>query len=320
MPKPLEEGMTWEEIYEHIHIKIGHKLKVTEQTTFKKWFMEREGIGYLFDPILILRCFRIWQDLQRDLDHFIVCSGREGYGKTTLSFAVAAWVTPKGFSLDNVCYGAKRYLDILSKKVEEYVSNKEKTIVNETIVLDEGTELLSRESLNLTNRALAKTFFVQRALKFLVIINIPNFHMLDTIIRNHRVRTLFEITNRGKYKAITGKGIKIVAKEGQNNKEVKGIRLPDGCWWQGYFRKDFPKTINREEYEGHKILAIKDMLDTMKDDVVERKMYSVVKACKEIGCNRMTLINMIKKGEVEGKQVGSKWYLTRKAYDKLITV
>ena len=66
-----------------------------------------------------------------------------------------------------------------------------------SIVLDEGTELLSRETQKQTNMAFLKTFFVQRVLGYLVITDIPNFFMLDNVIRLHRVRTLITITDRG---------------------------------------------------------------------------------------------------------------------------
>ncbi len=317
MPNRLDYGKTWAEVCDIVFDRIGHKLSKKDRPIFKNWFMKREKLGYLFDYVLILRCFRIWQEIERNLDHFIVISGREGYGKTTLSFAISAWVNPDGFSMDNVCYGAKAYLDILSKKAAKY---KYGSVNSESIVLDEGTELLSRESLNVTNRSLTKTFFVQRTLKFLVIVNIPNFHMLDITIRNHRVRTLIEITRRGRYKCISGKGIKIIAKEGQYTKQVDGIKIPTGTWWEGDFAKDFPPMIDRLEYENHKIESIKEMLETLKDDVVEKKMIAVTKLAREIDCKPETIVKMVKRQEVEGKMIGGKWYLTRAAYDKLTTV
>ncbi|KKK74962.1 hypothetical protein LCGC14_2878490, partial [marine sediment metagenome] len=174
--------------------------------------------------------------------------------------------------------------------------------------------------LNVTNRSLIKTFFVQRALNFLVITNIPNFHMLDSVIRLHRCRTLIEVISRGRYKCITGRGIGIVAKEGQQFKEVTGVKLPEGLWWHGQFSIDFPAVINRQEYENHKLLSIKTMLSEMKDDVLERRMVSAGKVAKEIGSTSDTIIKLIKKQEIEGKQIGNKWYITRKAHDKLMTV
>lgn len=315
MPTSYNETKTWEEIYEIVYKQIGCKLNKVDKPIFKKWFMEREQVGYLFHAPLILRCFRIWQELKNNLDHFIVISGREGWGKSTLSFGIASWVHPN-FDLDYVCYGAKSYLDLLSKQAALKIED----IESRSIVLDEGTELLSKESLNLLNRALTKTFFVQRALKFLVIVNIPNFHMLDTTIRYHRVRTLIEMIAKGSYKAITGKGIKIIAKEGMAIKEITTVRIPMGTFWRGSFSKRFPKSIDYNEYLKRKHDSIKYLLEELKDDIVSKKMIAANKVCKEIGVTAQTITRMIKLGKVEGKQIGGKWFLTRQAYDKLITV
>jgi len=315
MPRILDQEMNWEELCEYTIKQLGNGLKPKETIMFRKWFIEREVVGKLFDPILTLRCFRIWKELNDNLDHFVVICGREGFGKTTLSFQIAAWVNPN-FDLTNVCYGAKHYLDILSKKANSF----HQELNSETVVLDEGTELLSRETLNATNRVLTKTFFVQRSLKFLVIVNIPNFFMLDGVIRNHRVRTLIEVIGRGKYKCITGKGINIVADKGMRTKDIGCVRIPNGSFWHGSFRVNFPKKIDRKEYEKYKLQSIKDLIEEMKDDVVSKKLLSTAKVAKQIDLSSGTMISMIKRGELEGKQVASKWYLTRKGYDKVMQV
>lgn len=321
MRKKLEEQYTWVELFNHIFPKIKRKLKPSEHTQFKKWFMKRECVGYFFDPVMILRCFRIWQDLQKDLDHFVVISGREGFGKTTFSFQIASWVNPN-FNLDNVAYGVKRYLDIMHRKQKEIkkgMLNITK-IPTESIVLDEGTELLSRESLNLSNRILTKSFFVQRALKFLVITNVPNFFMIDVVMRLHRVRTLIDVIGRGKYKAITGKGIRLVAEYGMKTKSISSARIPDGSFWHGSFNKSFPKSIDKKEYDCYKLESIGELLESMKDDSVKQKMISTVRVAKELGCKPETVKNMIRRGEVEGKLIGGRHYLTRRSYDKLMTL
>ncbi|MFC1704716.1 hypothetical protein ACFLZ6_00120 [Nanoarchaeota archaeon] len=191
---------------------------------------------------------------------------------------------------------------------------------SQSIVMDEGTELLSREAFNVTNRILTKSFFIQRALKCFVIICVPNFHMLDSVVRHHRVRTLLEVIDRGKYKAITGEGIKKIAKEGAATKDVSRISLRNGQFWHGYFAKEFPRTLNRFDYEKKKMFDIQQTIEQMKDDAIQRKMIAACKAAKEIGCKSDTVIKQIKNKQLEGKMIGNKWYLTRQAYDKLLSV
>ena len=160
MVKPLDQQFNnWSELCDYVFSKIGNKLGKKDQGTFKKWFMARERVGWLIDIGMVLRCYFIWKELMKGLDHFIVISGREGCGKTTLSFGISAWVTPNGFDLENVCYGAKQYLDILGKKSEYVALHPEYNVKAESVVLDEGTELLSRESLNIMFATVFVYFF-----------------------------------------------------------------------------------------------------------------------------------------------------------------
>lgn len=303
--------MTWEEIYELTYSKLKENIKKEEITSFKNWFMEREKLGYCFDYFLVYRCFKIWKELKNNLDHFVVISGREGLGKSTLAIQMMSWIYPE-LTLDNVTYNAEGFIDLLSKKAE---TEGEKEITG--IILDEGTELLSRESFNLTNRTLTKSFFIQRALKFCVIICIPNFHMLDSVVKNHRVRTLIEVIARGKYKAITGEGIKLVAKYGKDNKEVNGIKIPNGKFWNGYFNKDFPNTLKYEEYEKHKLSQIKEALSKMKGETIRQKLIPTSKVAKELGVAVDVVTRMIQSGKVRGLMIGNRRYIRYEDYENL---
>ncbi len=57
----------------------------------------------------------------------------------------------------------------------------------------------------------------------------------------------------------------------------------------------------------------------MKDDVVQKKMIAAHKVAKEIGSTTDMIVGLIKKEEIDGKQIASKWYVTRRAYDKLLS-
>lgn len=317
----LEEQMSWEELAEYTTNRLRPKLKPKEVPQFKKWFMEREKVGYRFDPVLILRCFRIWQDLKQGLDHFAVLSGREGAGKTTLSFQIGAWVNPN-FKLDNVTYGAESYINTLDRKLKQYHAYRNGEVDDEpeteTLILDEGTELLSRESLNKSNRILAKSFFVQRVLKFFVIVNIPNFHMLDSVVRMHRVRTLIEVKQRGKYRAHVGAAIKIISEKGAKKKDVLSVRIPSGTFWDGDFRKDFPQMIDSLEYEKHKLKGIDNMITTLKGEGVTAKFIPASQVARELNISQEAARNNVKKGLWSGKQIGARFYVRKDAYNDLI--
>jgi len=314
MGASLEQSMTWSELCDHTINKLkGHFKTEKDIRQFKDWFMLREKVGYRFDAVLIFRAYNIWKDLHNNLDHFAVICGREGFGKTTLSVQLASWVDPD-FSCDSIVYGSSAYVKVLQSKMEKY--NRGEEIKPESLVLDEGTELLSRESLNESNRVLTKTFFVQRALKYLVFINIPNFHMLDTIVRKHRVRTLIEVTDRGRYKAIVGVGIQIVTKDGERQKAVSNVRLPIGCWWEGYFNKDFPSNIDFEEYTKHKMKGIDNLLIELgkKDGEVVQGVYYVKDLMKLLSANRMTILSYMDRGLFPSIWVGQRRAVTAEVY------
>lgn len=307
--------MSWSELCDHVMLKIGKNLKPKEVNEFRKWFMLREQIGYRFEPALILRCFKIWQDLKNHLDHFIVISGREGYGKSTLALQLACWVTPN-FTLKNICYGAKSYITQLSEKADKYETNNEPVL--ETLIMDEGIELLSRESLNLTNRALLKTFFIQRTLNYLVIVCCPNYFMLDSVLRLHRVRTVIHLVQRAGYKVITGRGIQMINKIGAKSKDINSVRLPEGFFWHGTFSKPFPKTIDVAEYDAMKMKGVREVLTTLKEGLSERKMIKTTEVAKGLGCNRELPVDWIKEKRIVGKKIGGVWYMPIEEYEKLM--
>lgn len=310
----LTNTMSWKEICEHVLGKIGHKIPAAQHDKFRRWFGVREKLGYLFDPVMILRVWTICQELESGLDHFVCLCGREGKGKSTLSFQLAAWVNPDGFSQKNIVFGAAQYLQVLKDKLDNPALKGK----SESVCLDEGNEILSRETLAMTNRALVKSFNMQRFLNFFCCINIPNFFLLDTILRQHRVRTLIEVTNRGRYKAITGNGIAIINDKGRVTKQVDGVPLPYGVWWEGYFHKDFPPMIDRDTYERDKAASFSRTLSELQDELVVCKQVPVAKVAKAVGCSTDTVIGMIKKGKLVGKQIGAKWYVPKDAFEGLI--
>lgn len=314
MPRTLEKEYTWPELCDLVLARLKEKIPAKEHTQFRKWFMEREKIGFLFDYKMVLRCYNIWKELKNNLDHFIVISGREGLGKSTLAMQIASWIEPS-FSTKDICYNAENFLEILRNRANESL-----TAPNDfkSIVMDEGTELLSREAQNLTNRILTKTFFIQRALKCLVIINIPNFHMIDPVIRYHRVKTLIQIIARAKYKAITGEGIRRISKKGKDTKEIETIRLQYGTFWEGDFRKPFPKTLSFEDYEMHKYNGIRKALDEMQGNLTQKKMIPASQVAKELGVGKNVMPKLITEGKAEGKKIGGRWYITKKSHDKLL--
>jgi len=212
------------------------------------------------------------------------------------------------------------YIKKLQEVGKNYKKNK-KSKETKSIIIDEGgISLFSRESLSLSNRILAKTFMVQRFLNVHVGICIPHYWSLDSLIRNHRINTLIVIRKRGKYKAYVGKGIKLLNKLGGKDKEksLMAIPIPYGFFWDGDFHKDFPETINVKHYEKHKFKHIISFLDDAKMEADTVKMIKVARLEQEFGIKKDTIVAEINAGNIEGRKIGNQWFITKKAYEKLI--
>lgn len=314
MANRLEDNLTWKEICDKVVDKVGGSFKTQkEKEKFIEWFMVREKVGFRFDPNLIHRCYKIWLDLHNNLDHFVVISGGEGLGKSTLGIQIASWIYPE-FQNKDIVYGTTDYLEVLQNKYKEY--EEKKHIDYSAMILDEGTELLSKEALSKSNRILTKTFFVQRALKMLVIINIPNFHMLDAVVRKHRVKTLIEVTGRGRYKAIVGQGIKIICKDGERNKTINNVRIPLQYFWEGYFQKEFPKNLDAANYEDKKMKGIGSLLSELKNGSTDNMLIPIEKVCKVLGASNFTVRGMCKRGELKATMLAGRRFIYKDSVEE----
>lgn len=315
MVKPrLDQVYSWKELCNEVWLSLkDRKHCKNKEKLFKKWFMEREALGWLFGRDLVYRAWTISRDLAKGLDHFVVISGREGLGKSTLAMQLAAWVCPN-FVLENIVYGAQSYVTFLQERLVQYNNGD---LVSTALVLDEGTELLSRESMNKTNVILQKTFFVQRVLGLIVIINIPNFHMVDTTVRKHRVRTLIDVKDRGKCMVVHDAGIPIVAKKGEQSKTVNPSDVPAKFWFYSDFTKQLPKHISYEEYEKIKVKGVADLLRELRGDVSPRYKKMATLA-RELGMKQQTLRRQLKAGKYVGKKIGNEWYIDIEDANRLI--
>ena len=230
----------------------------------------------------------------------------------------SAMIAP-GMDLKDVVFDMPQYVKKL-KEVAKHYKKFKKQFDDRSIGIDEGgISLFSREALSKSNKILAKTFMVQRFLNVSVSICIPHFWSLDTLIRNHRINTLVIIKKRGEYKCIVGKGIKIMNKLGAKNKEkdLLAIPIPYQYFWEGKFKKSFPKTINMKEYEKHKFKHIQSFLDDAELDAKQQDMIPLKRIEKEIGIPEEDMKIEIRNGTVDGRRIGAKWFITKKAYKKL---
>lgn len=302
MVKKLMDQYSWSEIVERTAIKT-----VNDTSKFKKWMLKKESVGYLFDYFLYSRAFTVYQKLIKDFDHVTVIVGKEGTGKSFLGLQYCSIVSTHSFGSLYVCYELKDFVKQLpyAKK-------------GDTFLLDEGAMFLfSRESFGQENRMMVKLLTIIRQKNLHIVVCIPNFFIIDSYIRDHRVDTLINVTDRGNYTAYVGKAIKIISKIGAKTKEITGIKVPSGTFWKGYWNHTFPvvndlnlKTYNQLKRK-HLNKFIHDLDKFCKVSSADRKYLSLFEAQKELKLKRDTYVRLIKKGDLKGTKVGGKWFIDR---------
>lgn len=327
MSSLLEKKYTWEDlgsltadrIEKYQLIKKGWNRK-----KFLEWFMIRKKLGYLFDWKLIARAYKIWTDLNTESDHFTCIVGSEGSGKSTLAVQFMSWISPNA-ALDDITYTMNQFISKMSDIADDYHQNKIDQN-DKSIVMDEGAiDLFSRESMKKSNRVLAKTFFVQRFLNVHVIICIPRFQYLDSVIRDHRVKTLISIFKRGKCKVIVGqKGFNVLNTGIKKEKNINHIQIPYGSFFQADFSKEFPHTIDKSKYENFKYKNIVKFLQDAKDDVqaTEKEGTDYLKVtpfARKLGVSTETVRRMIYKGKIKAKRIEGQYLIHKDTVEGIVS-
>lgn len=321
---------SWDYVYETVISKIGEYIEPSEHKKFKTWFYERERVGYCFDALMILKAYSVWKELERGLDHFIVFTGREGFGKSTIAIQFIAWLDPYRFSNNEIITEYSHYLKMLEERTQEVKANNFQAPNLKGLILDEGNELLGRETMTKKNVSFLKLFNVQRVLGFVVAVCCPKFWDLDRAVRN-RARTLIHIKERGKYRCISGEmALGILGAEGKDHKEVMFVSLQKKWFFDGDFNKNFPKTIDRQQYLVDKIQGIDNLLIDLKEveqtaelnseKIAEVKdkldgLISLKEFRKKLSLSENAARDWVKKGKVPAVMIGGKWFVKKESLE-----
>lgn len=308
----LTNQYSWQEICDKkvAELKRAGKLqKQSDEKNFRDWFMSKEKLGIAFDTLLIYKCWRIQKRLKKKYDNIIVIAGSEGTGKSILALNICAWVSPD-FNKENIVFHEGQYFDNLS------LGDK-----GESIDIDEGAVFLfTRDTMQRTNKNIIKSFTVIRAKSLNVIICVPNFHILDNYIKEHRTRLLIQIFKRGHYIAFNKEAIRIINEKGTKHKQVLGIKVPNGTFWHGSCNYVFPPQVPEAMYEELKMEHMNQYIKQAREEVTSSniKFLPAAKVAREISMTSDGLIGLIKRGEVEGKQIGKYWYVSMESYKRLL--
>jgi len=159
------------------------------------------------------------KNLRKDYDCFLVVTGHERYGKSTLAFQMASYLDPT-FNLDRVVFTAEPFHEAINK-ADKY----------QAIVFDEAHGALnSKETMTSLNRKLTQTFTEMGFRNLIVILVLPSFFELGKYAAIHRSNALFDVYRRGSFAAYDEKRKKNIYLRGK--RDYKFTQRPN-------FRGDF---------------------------------------------------------------------------------
>jgi hypothetical protein len=200
---------------------------------------------------------------KKDNDCVWAIVGQEGKGKTNIGIWCAETYKPT-VSINN--FG----LDIPGFITALYQSEKA-----DPVVFDEaGDGLNSRDGMSFISKDIIKAYMVCRGKNLFTILVLPDFFMLDTYFRKHRVRALIHVTARGKYSFYDTEKIKIIIDKGEKTKNINVV----APLYKGWFSKYDGPLI--KPYLEKKAKKINDTLSSLYFNYVGDKKVTQRQACR----------------------------------------
>ena len=204
--------------------------------------------GYYLNGFLQSNLDHVKKDVtKRNFDSFIIVTGREGFGKSTLAMQVAKYLDPT-FDLHSVVFTANQFLEAV-ELADKY----------QAIVFDETMGYLSsRGAMSRFNKTLIKVMSEMRSKNLFIIMCIPNFFELDRYPAIHRSTGLLHVVKRGMFGSYDYRRKKNLYLFGR--KSYSYNTTPN---YTGDFTSFFP--LEQKSYEEKKQAAINEYTQNMRE-------------------------------------------------------
>ncbi len=238
---------------------------------------------------------------KQDYDFFIVVTGKERRGKSTLAAQLGDEICNGNLKIENICLSVDQFLNALKNSKR-----------GDVVIFDEaGTNLYSREAMTNINRMLTKAFMISGLKNICIIICIPSFFTLDSYIRMHRIDLLFYIPERGKFKVYSTKRAKEISLKGATKKKITVV--PANL--KGWFIKQYPAYVEKEyrlKERKYKFGYIKDIKDNIQGN------YSANKFAEVTGFNLRTIMRWIDDDKIKAKKMGDRWFIPKSEAERIV--
>ena len=213
---------------------MEQELEKSKVREVRKSHIVSGGHQFYMDGYLRTALEDLQSNLRKNYDAFVIISGREGFGKSTLAAQIAI-AMDSTYNLSRCCFTPKQFVEA-SEKAEEY----------QAVVFDETMGFLSsRGSMSSFNRDLIKVFSEMRYKKLVIILCIPNFFEMDRYPALHRSEALLHVYKRSRFASYDYKKKHDLYLKGK--KIYKYIVTPN---YRGRFYEYFP--LNQKAYDKKK--------------------------------------------------------------------
>ncbi len=236
-----------------------------------------------------------------DFDNFIVVTGKERRGKSTLASQIGWFISDGKLTVDYICMTIDEFLKALREAKK-----------GDVIIFDEaGTNLYSREAMSTMNRMLTKAFMVSGLKNVCIILCIPSFFSLDSYIRNHRIDLLFYVPKRGKFKVYSTKRAKIIGIKGAKYKKMEVVKAN----LKGWFTKQFPISLEeayRQKERKYKFAFIRDVKRNIEGNYTTNKFAEVT------GYSLRQIMRWIDDKKIKAKKYGGRWLIPKHEAERIV--
>jgi ABC-type dipeptide/oligopeptide/nickel transport system ATPase component len=240
--------------------------------------------------------------IRTDRDFIIVIDGREGCGKSSLALWIAEYIETEDHAST---FGISR-VTFTEREVYKTLHDLKKY---QAMIIDEGENVLfSRESMRKPNREMIKTIMsITRAKNIVIIINIPDFLMIDKYIKLKRVGCWIHIVRRGIFKFYNGKSAKTYAKFADKMRSQRKVRMPDPDFFDTFEKRHDELWLqynNKKTRKGEEDIRKKLIMA----ERAEHELVSLYEASLLLGFSEDRVLDMINNESLKaGKDEYDQW-------------
>jgi len=262
-------------------------------------------MSYLFKNLDIIK-----KKIKEDRDFLLGIIGYEGSGKSNLGIQICKYIDPT-FNINRITFTAEEFLMAVNR-AKRY----------EAILMDEGIEaFFTRRSTSSSVVDVTKTLTQIRFKNLFIVLCIPNWFLLESYVRMHRIVGLCKILDRGKVAFFSKDKINSIRRDGITKREF----FPKPSFYDLYPKLDDDLWKNycekKEKYnEGSRSARV--WKNKFKIEEKMKKSYTVRDLSVILSLHKLTIAKYIRLGIIPKKytfiDIHNQRRITEEGYKRLL--